>query len=635
MLIVQVGDFGSDGDAHYRIHAPAESMGAIDGVVCIDVHFRHHLLPTLAEKADVLVLQFFSDWDLIPLVSMRKKVGKTTIFEANDFFFDLQPWNPIASNWQDREIQELYIQLLRHCDGVQTSTAYLAEQWRSMGASNVAVFPNQLVHLQPLAESVERPFTVGWAGSPGHFADLYQVAPYLQHWLDAHPEAHLAIMTHELAQEFFHLDPARFHFRPFGSIESYLDFLGSIDVGIAPLLPTKYNKGRSDVKFLEYASCGVAGIYQNLEPYRNSVKDGETGLFFSSPEELIDQLDRLYQDKMLLLKIRDQAYGFVIKQRKMEDRIGSRVEWYKSLDKKNSISEGVDDQILIALADAGEKQDGYFQLRAGAPEKQCLEAATKATVQERVESLKQLTQQQPDYAFAWLKLGECLNGLRQPGDAIKALDNALELMPYSSSAKIEIARSYFLSDDRGKAVNLLQQACQLEELFLPAWKYLLRLLAIQKASDGIDWCQKAVATFPSCYPLALIGLDHYSPQEKPGALLAILTRVGSTFSIMEHPHARDLLSKAILEIAALPLGDQSSVIALLRKAHSMFPESIQIAAELGNLLYATGEGVEARNFFDYACSQQLAADLCKQAGQTQEIPYQWQFSRHIRQILSP
>ena len=80
MLIVQVGDFGSDGDAHYRIHAPAESMGAIDGVVCVDVHFRHHLLPTLAEKADVLILQFFSDWDLIPQISMQKKLGKITIF---------------------------------------------------------------------------------------------------------------------------------------------------------------------------------------------------------------------------------------------------------------------------------------------------------------------------------------------------------------------------------------------------------------------------------------------------------------------------------------------------------------------------------------------------------------------------
>ena len=504
-----------------------------------------------------------------------------------------------------------------------------------MGASNVAVFPNQLVHLQPLAEIAERPFTIGWAGSPGHFADLYHVAPHLQQWLDAHPAAHLAIMTHELAQEFFHLDSERFHFKPFGSIESYLDFLGSIDVGIAPLLPTQYNKGRSDVKFLEYASCGVAGIYQNLEPYRNSVKDGETGLFFSRPEELIDQLDRFYQDKMLRLKIRDQAYGFVIKQRKMEDRIGSRVEWYKSLDQKNSISEGVDDQILISLADAGEKQDGYFQLRAGAPEKQCLEAATKATVQERVESLKKLTQQQPTYAFAWLNLGECLNGLRQPGDALKALEKALELMPYSSSAKIEIARSHFLSEDRGKAVDLLQQVCFSEEFFLPAWKYLLRLLAIQKAADGLEWYKKGDATFPSCYPLALIGLDNYSPQEKPGALLDILARVGSTFSIMEHPHARDLLSKAIFEIAALPLRDKSAVIALLHEAHSLFPESTQIAAELGNLLYATGKGVEARRYFDYAYSQKLAADLCKQEGQTMGMPYQWQFSRHIRQKLSP
>lgn len=635
MLIVQVGDFGSDGDAHYRIHAPAESMGTIDGVVCVDAHFRHQLLPTLAEKADVLILQFFSEWDLIPLISMRKKLGKTTIFEANDFFFDLQPWNPIARFWQDRDIQELYIQLLRLADGVQTSTAYLAEQWRSMGASNVAVFPNQLVHLQPLAEIVERPFTIGWAGSPGHFADLYQVAPYLQHWLDAHPEAHLAIMTHELAQEFFHLDSERFHFKPFGSIESYLDFLGSIDVGIAPLLPTQYNKGRSDVKFLEYASCGVAGIYQNLEPYRQSVKHCETGLLFSTPEELIERLNQLYQDKVLRLKLRKQAYDYVREQRMLAAHIHKRIEWYQSLGKTNAMGEGIDGQLWLALQEAGQTQDGYGQLRAGVAEQQCLEAVAKETDEERVEALQKLTQQHPAYPYAWLKLGECLNGLRQPGDAINALEKTLEIMPYSNSAKIEIARSSFLSGDRGRAVGLLQQVCLLEEFFLPAWKYLLRLLAIQKAADGLEWCKKADATFPSCYPLALIGLDNYSPQEKSGALLDILARVGSTFSIMEHPHARDLLSKAIFEIAALPLRDKSAVIALLHEAHSLFPESTQIAAELGNLLYATGKGVEARKYFDYACSQKLAADLCKQEGQIKGIPYQWQFSRHIRQTLSP
>ena len=635
MLIVQIGDFGTDGDAHYRIHAPARSMGSLDGVICIDIHLRHRLLPTLVEQADVLVLQFFSDWDLIPLISMRKKLGKITIFEANDYFFDLQPWSPIASSWQDREIQELYIQLLRLADGVQTSTAYLAELWRSMGASKVQVFTNQLVHLQPLPEIVKRPFTVGWAGSPGHFADLYHVAPYLQNWLDVHPAVHLAIMTHELAQEFFHLDPSRFKFKPFGSIESYLDFLGSIDVGIAPLLPTKYNKGRSDVKFLEYASCGVAGIYQNLEPYHNVVENFETGLLFSTPEELICQLDRLYQDGRLRLKIRDQAYGFVSKQRKIKAHISNRIEWYQSLGNIKTMPEDVADHLLIALEEAGQKQDGYIQLRAGVPENQCLEAVSKPTAHERVEALKQLTQQQPAYSFAWLKLGECLNGLRQPGEALKALEKSLELMPYSSSAKIEIARSYFLSEDGDKAVTLLEQICLSEAFFLPAWKYFLRLLAIQKAVDGIGWCKKADAKFPGCYSLSLIGLDNYSPQEKPVVLLEILNRVGSTLSIMEHPYARDELSRFIFEIAALPLRDKSAVIALLQKAHTVFPESTQIAAELGNLLYAIGEGVEAQKYFNYACSHKLESDLCKQDGQPKEIPYQWRFSRYIHQVLSP
>jgi tetratricopeptide (TPR) repeat protein len=504
-----------------------------------------------------------------------------------------------------------------------------------MGASKVQVFTNQLVHIQPLPKIVERPFTVGWAGSPGHFADLYHVAPHLQNWLDIHPAVHLAIMTHELAQEFFHLDPSRFKFQPFGSIESYLDFLGSIDVGIAPLLPTKYNKGRSDVKFLEYASCGVAGIYQNLEPYHNVVENFQTGLLFSTPEELICQLDRLYQDGSLRLKIRDQAYGFVSKQRKIKAHISNRIEWYQSLGNNKPMPKGIADQLLVALEEAGEKQDRYFQLRAGLVEKQFLEVSTKATPHERVEFLKNLTQQKPTYSFAWLILGECLNGLRQPVDAMKALERTLDLIPYSSSAKIEIARSYFLRENRDTAIELLRQLCLSEAFFLPAWKYFLCLLAIQKAVDGIGWCKKADAKFPGCYSLSLIGLDNYSPQEKPVVLLEILNRVGPTLSIMEHPYARDELSRVIFEIAALPLRDKSAVIALLQKAHTVFPESTQIAAELGNLLYAAGEGVEAQKYFNYACSQKLASDLCKQDGQITEIPYQWRFSRYIHQVLSP
>src|SRR5262249_26967473 len=155
-----------------------------------------------------------------------------------DYFFDLQPWNPIAARWQDRTVQELFLQLLQVADGVQTSTPELARRWQERGARNVAVFRNYLTTLPPLPPESDRPLTVGWAGSPGHFGDWYHVAPLLNRWLDAHPEVHLAVMTNEAAKPFLQLAPHRYHFTPFGSLPEYLRFLRSLDIGLAPLLPT-------------------------------------------------------------------------------------------------------------------------------------------------------------------------------------------------------------------------------------------------------------------------------------------------------------------------------------------------------------------------------------------------------------
>jgi len=121
MLIVQVCDFGSDGDARYRVHDPSRALGNLNGVTTVDCHFLSRFLPELVERADVLVLQFVMDWEMTGVCLRRRAAGKVTVFEANDYFFDLQPWNPIAKPWQDPAVQELYLQLLKLADGVQTT----------------------------------------------------------------------------------------------------------------------------------------------------------------------------------------------------------------------------------------------------------------------------------------------------------------------------------------------------------------------------------------------------------------------------------------------------------------------------------------------------------------------------------
>src|SRR5208283_3615526 len=119
----------------------------------------------------------------------------------NDYFYDIQPWNPISQSWQDRSIHEEYRHFMAAADGVQTSTEALARHWRRW-ARQVAVFPNQLSHVPPLEPPPARPLTIGWGGSPGHLGDWYHLVPYLEKWLAAHPEIHLAVMTNEVARPF-------------------------------------------------------------------------------------------------------------------------------------------------------------------------------------------------------------------------------------------------------------------------------------------------------------------------------------------------------------------------------------------------------------------------------------------------
>ena len=104
---------------------------------------------------------------------------------------------------------------------------------------------------------------------------------------------------------------------------------------------------------------------------------------------------------------------------------------------------------------------------------------------------------------------------------------------------------------------------------------------------------------------------------------------------MEHPHAREVLLRAVFGILALPLQDKSRLIALLQNSHAIFPESTRIVAELGKVLAATGNGVEAQKYYAVACSQKLASDLGQQEYSTKEIPYPWQFSQFIHQVLAP
>ena len=162
-----------------------------------------------------------------------------------------------------------------------------------------------------------------------------------------------------------------------------------------PLLPTAYNRCRSDAKFLEYAAAGVAGIYADLEPYRGSIVHGETGLLYRTSADLGRCLDRLYEESVLRQRIRRQAHAHVQEYRRWSDNIGVRLSWYRRL-----LPDSGQATSLPAMTPSAVREGDYWQLQPEEPERQLLQVRNKADVAEATSQLAAVLERHPQYLAA-------------------------------------------------------------------------------------------------------------------------------------------------------------------------------------------------------------------------------------------
>lgn len=629
LLIVQSCGFLDGGDGVYRLHSPSRALSRLDNVTVVDCHPYHRCLPELQEAADVLILSSF-DEDVFPLLEKRRAVGRISIVEANDYYFDPHSWNSAASPWLNRSLEDWFCHLLRLSDGVQASTPELARRWQERTDRPVGVFRNQLAEIPPLPPVRSRPLTIGWGGSLGHLADWYQLAPRLQKWLDQHPDVHLAVMTNDNARAFFRLAPERYYFQTFGTLAEYMEFLERLDIGLAPLLPTEFNRCRSDVKFLEYASRGVVGIYADLEPYHGSVEHGRNGFLYRTEEELFACLDALMADVRLRERVRLEAYEQVARHRRLENHIGERLAFYRELltaVRKSEHGLRRSDSAIVSgnAVNAGFSsewrelavRDGrYLQLRPREPEQVLGIVLENASNRESANALTKLVQQYPNYIAAVQQLGTTLTDLRDAAAALPYLERAHRLDPQATEPLCQLARLHHWKGELAQAQRLLEAAIEINPYSPRAWRYLLRLLPAASAAcsdgnsplmDGRPWAQRARELHPANYSLALQGvhlypideaiallkdlIDQYRPNLRPddvGAVALFSVTIGTIVGPhLDCPEARDLVRHAALH----------------------FPQSVRLSDLLGRTL--AQEGHTAPAHAEFCRGQQLRrAALC-------------------------
>ena len=250
----------------------------------------------------IIVDRLWRPYDISPtmaqeLVSTIRSTGAKFIYTLDDNFLDLpaQQQTDLAQtkSWFTKEHLWIVKFWLREADTVIVTTLALKKRFQSYN-SNIIVIPNMLDdrllvrnHLTKYENLFgKHRLTIGYMGTLTHDDDLMMILPALQDISIRYPgriELQLVggISSPEILGALkdvtvrqLNPDPREIEYPLF-----MLWFTSQLnwDIAIAPLRDTSFNRGKSDLKFLDYSAIGAAGIYSQVKVYENTVRHEETG----------------------------------------------------------------------------------------------------------------------------------------------------------------------------------------------------------------------------------------------------------------------------------------------------------------------------------------------------------------------
>ncbi len=281
-----------------------------------------------------------------------RALGVPVTIDLDDLHFNVSPFNPGYKNFGTEEVEvkdpktgdvkflwkdgengfnikdnklkfHAYKSVLQECDLITTTTVYLKDAMAEISGreDNIAVFPNAVdfQRWKPLdiRSKFSDKFRFGWAVSGSHGEDWIHFKPALKTFLERHSDAKFVCIGDTYMDIKASLPKNQVEWYPFSDLwEGHYEFrmaMLGLDVAIAPLAPTEFNKCKSPLKFAEYTAFGWPVIAQKIEPYSSHIINGETGLLAETTEEWLHCLESLYENQVLRSKLHFNAM-FVCKQ---------------------------------------------------------------------------------------------------------------------------------------------------------------------------------------------------------------------------------------------------------------------------------------------------------------------------------
>lgn len=201
--------------------------------------------------------------------------------------------------------------LPRVCDRVWVSTAAL--QARYPGTRVVPPLPFEPVR-EPAPPGIRR-----WAyhGTRVHGRELRWLVPIVEAVQGAVPEAEFEVFGNRGVERLFSHIPRVTVLAPRPWPEYIAHCHNSnLAVGLAPMLPGRFNAVRSHTKAFDIARCGAVGLFSDREPYATALRDSGAILLPDHRDGWVAEAIRLLRDDSL-------RFAFFRRMREWQDLRGT------------------------------------------------------------------------------------------------------------------------------------------------------------------------------------------------------------------------------------------------------------------------------------------------------------------------
>lgn len=273
-----------------------------DGFGSFDLQARPNKV-SLGNASNVVFVRYLSsDW--VKWVESHRKSVKRIAFFMDDDLFDLKAHSglPLKYRWRLYQNTWKYRSWLRRVDAeLWVSNDWLADKYKDWN-------PRVLQPQSPYGGVFEQG-TFFYHGSASHTSEIHWLVPVVEDVLVKTTNLSFEIIGNAQVRSYFsHLE--RVHVVQPMSWESYRALISrpGRSIGLAPLMPSRFNMARSATKFFDITHAGAVGIFADDPVYRSIVTHGDNGLLLNMDQQSwVDAILQLHNDEPGRLKILNQA----------------------------------------------------------------------------------------------------------------------------------------------------------------------------------------------------------------------------------------------------------------------------------------------------------------------------------------